>query len=112
MKLKIKTILTDNQNEPFMGIGLIWLLEGIRKYNSISTACREMDLSYTKATKMLNNLEKNLGRKVIERRHGGNSRAGAELTSFGEIYIEKYKSFQHKIKEYGEKEFKKFVNDF
>ena len=108
MDIKLKITLINEKGEPFMGIGLVWLLEGIKKHKSISNAAKEMNLSYAKAIKMLNWLEKNLGEKVIIRKHGGNDRPGAELTSFGEMYIRKYDKFQKKIKEYAEKEFGKF----
>ncbi|MBN2040658.1 MAG: LysR family transcriptional regulator [Spirochaetes bacterium] len=110
MDIKVKISLTNEEGDPFMGIGLVWLLQGIKEHKSINSAAKSMNLSYAKAMKMLNWLEENLGEKVIERRHGGNDRAGAELTSFGEKYIRKYDSFQKKIKNYAEKEFIKFKN--
>ena len=112
MKIKQKIIITDDNNQPFMGIGLIWLLQGIKKYKSINNASKDMNLSYTKAINMLNLLEKNLGKKVITRKHGGNERSGAELTEFGEEFIRRYDSFQKRIKEFGEKEFQEFIKDY
>ena len=109
MNVKLKISLTNENGEPFMGIGLVWLLQGIKKHNSISSAAKDMNLSYAKAIKMLNWLEKNLGEKVITRKHGGNERSGAELTTFGEKYIKRYDAFQKKIKKYAENEFKKFI---
>jgi molybdate transport system regulatory protein len=109
MKISVKVIITNDKNKPFMGIGLIWLLQGIDRHKSISRAAKEMNLSYAKAIKMLNWLEKNLGDKVIIRKHGGNERPGAELTPFGEEYIKKYDTFQKKIKKYAEIEFNKFI---
>jgi molybdate transport system regulatory protein len=109
MKIKLKIIIENDQNEPFMGIGLVWLLEGIKKFKSINSAAKDMNMSYAKAIKILNWLEKNLGEKVILRKRGGNERYGAELTSFGETYIKKFTGFQNKIKQYAEKEFKKYI---
>ena len=107
MKVKLKISITNDKDEPFMGIGLVWLLQGIKKHKSINSAAKEMNMSYAKAIKILNQLEKNLGGKVITRRHGGNERYGAEITDFGEKYIKKYNVFQKKIKKYAENEFKK-----
>jgi molybdate transport system regulatory protein len=109
MKILIKISITNDKNIPFMGIGLVWLMQGIKKYKSINRAAKDMNLSYAKAIKMINLLEKNLSCEVVIRRHGGNDRIGAELTSFGEEYIKKYDKFQKKIKEYAEKEFQKFI---
>jgi molybdate transport system regulatory protein len=107
MKVKLRISITNDKDEPFMGIGLVWLLQGIKKYKSINSAAKEMHLSYAKAIKILNMLEKNLGEKVIIRRHGGNERYGAEITPFGEKYIKKYDTFQKKIKKYADNEFNK-----
>ncbi len=109
MKIKVKISITNDKDEPFMGIGLVWLLQGIKKHKSINSAAKEMNLSYAKAIKILNWLEKNLGEKVITRRHGGNERYGAEITAFGENYIKRYDAFQKKIKKYAENEFKKLI---
>ncbi|MBN2401675.1 MAG: LysR family transcriptional regulator [Spirochaetes bacterium] len=109
MKIQIKISITNDNNEPFMGIGLVWLLRGIKKHKSINSAAKEMNLSYAKATKMINWLEENLEDKVVMRKHGGNERCGAEITPFGEKYIKKYDAFQKKIKMLAENEFKKFV---
>jgi molybdate transport system regulatory protein len=109
MKVKLKISIINDKDEPFMGIGLVWLLQGIKKHKSINSAAKEMNLSYAKAIKMLNWLEKNIGEKVVTRRHGGNERYGAEITDFGEEYIKKYDVFQKKIKKYAENEFKKFL---
>ncbi len=110
MKIKLNISILNDKDESFMGIGLVWLLEGIKKHNSINSAAKEMNMSYAKAIKILNKLEENLEQNVITRKHGGNDRTGAELTSFGEHYIKKYDAFQKKIKKYAEDEFKKFIN--
>ncbi len=109
MKIKLKIIITNDKDEPFMGIGLVWLLERIKKYKSISSAAKDMKMSYAKAVKILNLLEKNLGEKVILRKRGGNERYGAELTSFGDAYIRKFRAFQKKIITYADKEFNKYI---
>jgi molybdate transport system regulatory protein len=54
-----------------MGIGVLWLLQNIYKYRSISKAAKEMGMSYSKAIRILNELERALGEKVIIRNHGG-----------------------------------------
>lgn len=109
MKIIVKISIANNKDEPFMGIGLVWLLERIKKFKSIYSAAKDMDLSYAKAMKMLNSLEKNLGREVIVRKQGGNDRVGAEVTQYGEEYIKKYDEFQKNIKLFAEKEFGKFM---
>jgi len=110
MKVDAKISLLNNKNKPFMGIGLIWLLERIKKFHSINEAAKDMRMSYSKAIKILNNLEKNLKRKVIVRIKGGDERKRTYLTSFGEKFIKEYDRFQKRIKKSAEKEFYRFMS--
>ena len=107
MKIKLKIWITNNKDESFIGVGLIWLLQRIKKFKSINSAAKDMNMSYVKAIKMLNRLEKNLGKKVIIRNRGGNKRCRTELTPLGEELIKQYDLFQKKIKQFAEKEFEK-----
>jgi molybdate transport system regulatory protein len=109
MKIKVKLIITNDQDESFMGVGLIWLLQAIKECKSINSAAKSMNMSYAKAIKLLNNLEHNLGDKVIDRRRGGNERCGAELTSYGESLIKKYLALQKKVNRAADAEFVNFL---
>lgn len=109
MKVKLKILLTARNGEPFMGIGLVWLLERIKKLNSISGAARDMRMSYAKAHNILKRLEKHLGRKVLIRRRGGSDRGGAQLTQFAETFLTRYDDYQAGVKKFAEKEFTGFL---
>jgi len=112
MKVRIKISIVNEAGKGFMGIGLIWLLRRIKEFKSINRAARDMDLSYAKALKILNRLEENLGRKILKRKRGGRERGGADLTPFGERFIEEYDRFQGDIKNYSEKRFSEFRKKF
>ena len=108
MKLHVKISIADERNKGFMGIGLVWLLRRIKKFKSINQAARDMNLSYAKALKILNRLEKNLGRPILVRKRGGVERGGAELTPFAEMFIEEFDRFQKRIKIFADQQFVKF----
>lgn len=108
MKIQLKISLINDKNERFMGIGLIWLLRRINKYQSISQAAKDLNMSYVKALKILNALEENLNHKILIRERGGKEHGGAKLTAFAEYFIEEYDRFQKNIKEYSQKQFIKF----
>ena len=108
MKLKVKISITDDLDEEFMGIGLVWLLQRIKQFKSIQQAARDMGLSYVKALKIINRLEDNLGQKILIRKRGGQERGGAELTPFAEEFIEEYNRFQKDIKKYSQMRFSNF----
>lgn len=95
-----------------MGIGVYWLLLGIRKHGSIRKAAGEMNLSYVKAHSMLNNLEEHLDIRILERKKGGDSRKGTVLTSDGLRLIDLYDTYQRRVKTFAEKEFEVFLSEF
>jgi molybdate transport system regulatory protein len=107
MDVKIKIYFTDNDKQ-FMGIGVYWLLLGIQKYDSIRKSAEDMNLSYAKALGMLNNLEKSLNKKILNRKRGGDSREGTKLTQEGEKLVLLYQEYQEKIKNFADIEFEKF----
>ena len=49
MNLKVRLYFEDDQNGSFMGIGLLWLLEGIKEQGSIRKAAQDMDLELTQS---------------------------------------------------------------
>ncbi len=112
MNVKLKIYFTDNDDNQFMGIGVYWLLIGIKKHGSIRKSAEDMHLSYVKALSMLNNLEKTFKRKILNRKRGGDSREGTTLTETGEKLIRLYNKYQEKVKYYADSEFVFFKEEF
>jgi len=111
MKLKIRVYFEDEDKETFMGIGVLWLLEGIRKYGSIRKAAQEMNMSYTKACQILKKLESSLDRVILERQKGGNNRMGTSLTDYGEKFVMNYERFNNKVEKFCHLEFESFLSE-
>lgn len=111
MRLKVRIYLEDNKKNSFMGVGVLWLLQGIEKTGSIRQAASDMNMSYTKAHQILKNLEETIGQTVLERHRGGNNRSGAELSPFGKKFLQKYIFFNDHIEEYASAEFINFLKD-
>jgi molybdate transport system regulatory protein len=111
MKLKLKVNLENGEGEPFMGIGLVWLLREIDACHSIHEAAERLDLSYVKALKILNRLEANVPEPVLLRRRGGHERGGAELTEYGQALVTTYDAMQGRLKACGEQEFMRFKRE-
>ena len=110
MELKLKIYVVNEQGEKFLGIGTIWLLQAIEAEGSIHKAATKLAISYTKALRMLKSLETSLGRDILIRRKGGDSRKGAVLTEFGKDIIARYDTFQKQIKHNAEAAFKNFAD--
>ena len=106
MNVKVRLIITDERGESFMGIGLLWLLRGVEKHKSIRQAAKKMDLSYPKALKILNHLERKLGRPLLIRKRGGQKRGGADLTPFAQSFLAEYERFHKRVADFAEKEFR------
>jgi molybdate transport system regulatory protein len=103
--LKLKITLINSRGESFMGIGLVWLLQRIKRLKSINLAAKDMGMSYMKAHGILGRLEKNLGRQLLIRRRGGHLRGGAELTPFAEKFIADYDRRQRRVQACARREF-------
>lgn len=110
INLKVKLYL-ENEQEKFMGIGVLWILQRIPVCGSLRAAATEMGISYSKAFRMIENLETTLGKPVLERHRGGMQRTGAKLTPFGQEFIVLYDNFQKKCKSLMEEPFEKFTDE-
>ena len=103
-KLSIR-IFNDNK---IFGPGAAELLEGIRKEQSLRRAALNMEMSYNKAWNIVNNIEKNIGFKIVERQTGGIGGGGAVLTKEGEVLLDKYRAFTADVESYAQKAFEKY----
>ena len=68
MKVNLKLSILNDDDLPFMGKGPARLLQGIERLGSINQAAREMEMSYVKAWKIINNMEASLGRKILKKK--------------------------------------------
>jgi len=66
------------------------LLESIKRYGSISMAARHVGEDYRLAWMKINEIERALGGKVVDRILGGVGGGSAKLTLKGEILLQKY----------------------
>ncbi len=108
--LKVKLYLEDSQ-EKFMGIGVLWLLQKIEECGSLRSAAINLGISYSKAFKMVENLESALGQRVLERKRGGSCRIGASLTPFGVQFVSLYDGFQKQCKDLLKEPFDDFMKN-
>ncbi|HPG29751.1 MAG TPA: LysR family transcriptional regulator [bacterium] len=102
MKIKISFKILDDSGMQFLGNGIIWLLEKIDECGSISGASKDMNMSYSKALKIIKNLEKNINEDIIKRKKGGFERGGAKLTGRAKSIVKNYNLLRNKIEKYAE----------
>ncbi len=100
------------KEEIFFGPGVRTLLKLTKEYDSLNAACREMNLSYTKALKMIRGAEKNLGFKLLDRKIGGSGGGGSSLTSRCIEFLDKYEEYEKEVKNKATDVFDKYFNEY
>ena len=91
-------------DEMFFGPGPYRLLKLTGETGSVRDACNEMGLSYSKAWKILNRMERELGQPVIIRSRGGSTGGHSSLTPFGEKYLKVYERYNASVQAFAKEE--------
>ena len=98
---KVKLMLcTDSR---FFGPGVCELLEKISETGSIQAAAAKMELSYSKAWRILNQAGKEMGTVLITRISGGRSGGSSTLTETGKAAVRDFRIMEKKLTDYAEK---------
>lgn len=88
-------------NEDYsFGNGLYNLLILINELKSTNKACKEMRMSYSKAYKMIQRAEHDLGYKLLVGKIGGQGGGGSTLTKEAFRLIEFYRNLKLKTEEF------------
>ncbi|MDB6093116.1 MAG: putative molybdenum transport protein [Verrucomicrobia bacterium] len=76
------------------GPGKAALLEEIERTGSISDAAKAMEMSYMKAWKLVQSLDRVFPEPLIEKRRGGHTRGGATLSATGRRVLALYREME------------------
>ena len=104
--------LTLHTGERFFGPGVCERLERIRKTGSIQAAAAEMEMSYTKACKILNRAEREMETMLIIRVSGGKKGGCSTLTDAGERAIRDFREMEAKLRETADELFRAYRQGF
>lgn len=96
MKLAYKIWI--DQNGKAFGDGPLGLLKGVEQTDSLHKAANRMGMSYSKAWRLIRTMEKRLGFPLLERKVGGLSGGGSNLTSQARELIVHYEQFRKEAK--------------
>jgi len=92
----------DGTEGTFLGYGRIILLERIREHGSITKAAKSMAISYRHAWELVDSMNRQSLRPLVESVTGGTKGGGAHLTKQGEraivLFWELYADFQAYLK--------------
>ena len=89
-----------------IGPGRIALLEAIRKTGSLTAAARSIQMSYRRAWRHVDELNKLLAEPVVTTSTGGARRGGTALTPVGEKIVVLYHSVEAHTRAAGRTEFR------
>ena len=94
MKLVTKILFTDDNGIRFFGEGPCRLLRCIERTGSVRKAAMEMEMAYSKASKILKQAEENLGFSLTTRSAGGKDGGGSVLTPEGKLWLQQYEQYR------------------
>ncbi|MBM4348338.1 MAG: LysR family transcriptional regulator [Deltaproteobacteria bacterium] len=92
MKVAYK-IWLDHHGKAF-GDGPWELLKGVQKTKSLHRAALRMGMSYNKAWRLMETVEKRLGFALIERKTGGSFGGGSQITPEAKRLMDRYGRFR------------------
>lgn len=75
------------------GPGVSALMQLVKERGSLSAACQEMHMAYSKAWKIIHKAEEDLGFSLMEGKRGGESGGTTVLTEQGEAFLKRYLEF-------------------
>ncbi len=96
------------KEESFFGPGVAQLLRLVDQTGSLQTAAATMQMSYSKAWKIIRIAEKELGFSMMERHVGGAGGGSSQLTALGRDFVDRYESFQRDVYDVADKLFEKY----
>jgi molybdate transport system regulatory protein len=105
MKIAYKVWL-DSNGKAF-GEGPYQLLRHVERTGSLYKAAAEMGMSYSKAWRLMGNLEKRLNFSLLERHAGGASGGGSFLTPKAQDLLHQYEKFRDDVEGALERIYKK-----
>ncbi len=92
----------DGTEGTFLGYGRIILLERIREHGSITRAAKSMKMSYRHAWELVDSMNRQSAKPLVEAATGGRNGGGAHLTNEGlkaiALFWELYADFQTYLK--------------
>lgn len=111
-KIHLEVKLKFASDEIICGEGFLRLCELVDETGSLQKASEQMNLSYTKAWKMLKSVENKTSVKLISRVVGGEHGGRSELTEEGREFVKRYQGMKRELNEEADKIFEKYFVDF
>jgi len=95
-RIRARFWITGEQ-QGYVGIGRIELLEHVERYGSINRAAKEMGMSYKKAWKLIEEMNQMSERPLVVKAQGGRSGGGTSVTHEGEKLIAHFRELEKEL---------------
>lgn len=99
------------KGDTFFGPGVAEFLTLVDQTNSMQTACKQMEMSYSKGWKIIKKAEEYLGYSLIESRSGGATGGSSHLTPEAKELLARYLGMEKELKAATAQLFKKYFGD-
>lgn len=110
LEIESKFRITKDGKKVF-GEGPCILLERVDKLGSLSRACEDLNMSYSKGWSIINNAEKLLDVELLQTQIGGTHGGGSYLTEDAKKLIRAYRDFTQEAEKALGKIFKKYLEE-
>ena len=94
MDKAVRVTFLDDNGEKFFGEGPYRLLSGVEKTGSLHKTAEELEMSWSKAFRIVKRAEEVLGFPLLERKTGGTGGGGSAVTPEGKAWIRKYETYR------------------
>jgi molybdate transport system regulatory protein len=93
-------IWLETDDERFMGIGRIELLEHIQETGSINQAAKAMKMSYKRAWELVSSMNRQASSPLVDTQTGGSHGGGASVTPLGLAYLAHYRALHERFQQF------------
>jgi molybdate transport system regulatory protein len=107
MGMKVACKIWIDQNGKAFGDGPYELLKGVEKTASLHKVADRMGMAYSKAWKLIRTMEQRLGFALLDRKVGGRSGGGSQITPRARELMLSYGKFRGEAEEAIERIFQK-----
>jgi len=106
-----KVWLQDEEGNVIFGAGRLRILKAIKRNGSIHAAAKDLKIGYRAVWARIHATEERLGIKLLEKKIGGASGGGSELTPLAEFLIDQFTIIQNRIEKETDKLFQECLGD-